>query len=1049
MRKLIVSLMLSAFVLPASATIINIPNDLPTIQAGIDSSAHGDTVLVHPGTYYESINFNEMNIVLGSLFITTGDTSYISQTVIDGDSLGTVVTIEGGQDTTTFFGGFSVESGFSQEFAGGLNCINNSAPVISHCRFQGNSGHTGGGIFIQNSNAQLSSCVISSNIGIEGGGLHIQDSNLTIDNSIISDNNANYGGGVYSCSQSNVSINLTSVQDNYVSPNGYGGGLFFDEGTSLQLEESQVIANETSIEGRGGGIYLAENSTAEISNSLIYRNRTPGRGGGIYMEDASLLASYTRIVENHADHGGGIMNLVGSTIALPNSTIARNDATLGGGIFSYWDLEIVSEDDRYSIYNNSTINRGNGSDLHFASPSVITSIIVDTFTVQVPTDYHAQPIDFFNFDVEHAMHPQVAADLFVSPQGDNTNTGLTEEDPLQTIQHALSIIFANADNPRAIHLADGVYSPSTNSEYFPINLISYVSLLGASQTGVVLDADSVANVMMVRECNNVVIRKMTLTGGNATDDHHSLESAGGGLCIVDSNVLVDSIVVHSCTAQKGGGIYTKSDDVVISNTMVYGNAATFRGGGIAIRSDDIPSTIQSCRIYQNSAYEGGGISIYGNPILRALTVSNNSAVFGGGIRLFSSEASFDTSDLCNVYSNQCPTRGTGAEIFTYTSYFPTVALDTFTVLNPTGYHIWPLENFDIDIQNSAHQLVSADIYVSPEGDNSNTGLTQDDPVQTIQHAFSICQMDEDNPRTIFLLPGVYSPESNGEPFPICPPDFVTLEGFTWNPAVLDANQNECALVVAYNNNIYLKNLVITGSSRSAIRSWDSDVVMCNVSLVENAEYGIECWTDYSRFRIINSIFRNPGLEIAHPSFQDEIIVHVHFSNIDGGESGFWECDLHWMDGNIDEHPLFQAPAYNNFRLLEGSPCIDAGTDLVISGNDTLLYIPPTEYHGANPDIGASEFDPTGIDNLQIAYTSLNELQLFWSPVPETVCYHIYQSENPYGSWTRVATVVQPYYSMPCNDERGFFRVTWETAPEPLLEAVPEVDRYDHGTSPAK
>ena len=62
--------------IPANATIINVPGDCPTIQAGIDSSSNGDTVLVQPGTYVVNIDFNGHNITLGSLFLTTWDTSF-------------------------------------------------------------------------------------------------------------------------------------------------------------------------------------------------------------------------------------------------------------------------------------------------------------------------------------------------------------------------------------------------------------------------------------------------------------------------------------------------------------------------------------------------------------------------------------------------------------------------------------------------------------------------------------------------------------------------------------------------------------------------------------------------------------------------------------------------------------------------------------------------------------------------------------------------------------------------------------------------------------
>ena len=82
----------------SNATIIDIPDDYPTIQQGIDASTDGDTVLVQPGTYEENINFNGHNIVLGSLFVTTGDTSFTSLTVIDGSYAFSAVRFENGEN---------------------------------------------------------------------------------------------------------------------------------------------------------------------------------------------------------------------------------------------------------------------------------------------------------------------------------------------------------------------------------------------------------------------------------------------------------------------------------------------------------------------------------------------------------------------------------------------------------------------------------------------------------------------------------------------------------------------------------------------------------------------------------------------------------------------------------------------------------------------------------------------------------------------------------------------------------------------------------------
>jgi hypothetical protein len=91
----------------ASATIIEVPGDFATIQAGINSSADGDTVLVWPDTYVENIDFNGHSIVLGSLFLTTGDDSYIATTVVDGNAAGSVISVHSGENSTTEIIGLS------------------------------------------------------------------------------------------------------------------------------------------------------------------------------------------------------------------------------------------------------------------------------------------------------------------------------------------------------------------------------------------------------------------------------------------------------------------------------------------------------------------------------------------------------------------------------------------------------------------------------------------------------------------------------------------------------------------------------------------------------------------------------------------------------------------------------------------------------------------------------------------------------------------------------------------------------------------------------
>ncbi len=122
----------------ANATIINIPADQPTIQAGINFAIDGDTVLVHPGTYFETINYNGKNIVVASLFLTTQDTTYISQTIIDGDSNNCrLVSFMNGETEEAKLIGFTIKNGYgyysSPEDAGGVGIyILNSSPYIEN-----------------------------------------------------------------------------------------------------------------------------------------------------------------------------------------------------------------------------------------------------------------------------------------------------------------------------------------------------------------------------------------------------------------------------------------------------------------------------------------------------------------------------------------------------------------------------------------------------------------------------------------------------------------------------------------------------------------------------------------------------------------------------------------------------------------------------------------------------------------------------------------------------------------------------------------------------
>ena len=288
---ILTSVLIAVSLIPASATIINVPGDYPTIQEGIDASIDGDTVLVHPNTYYENINFNGHNIVLGSRFLTTGYSYYISYTIIDGNSSGAVVTFESGENNTAVIKGFTLQNGSSGSYGGGIFCLN-SDPVIADNIISGNFawGGVGGGVYCDNSNATITHNTISENEAIgsitvaRGGGIAcIGSSNLTISNNVISDNVTfgewDFGGGIYLFSSDGmISNNLITGH----SVNGWGGGIFCEE-SSPTIINNTITGNS----GDGGGISCWQ-SGLTIRNTILWANS----GGQISYNDSSPSVAY-------------------------------------------------------------------------------------------------------------------------------------------------------------------------------------------------------------------------------------------------------------------------------------------------------------------------------------------------------------------------------------------------------------------------------------------------------------------------------------------------------------------------------------------------------------------------------------------------------------------------------------------------------------------------------------------------------------------------------------------------------------------------------------
>ncbi|MDP8320958.1 MAG: DUF1565 domain-containing protein [Candidatus Stygibacter australis] len=166
---------------------------------------------------------------------------------------------------------------------------------------------------------------------------------------------------------------------------------------------------------------------------------------------------------------------------------------------------------------------------------VISFVMVNAETVKSEFTNH-KVYNTAISDSEPQNMERTYADLYVSPAGDNANSGLSPEEPLLTIQYACSIIEATEAEPHTIYLAAGTYSPSVNGESYPIIMPQYISLVGTAEETTILDAELTGRVLQLEDCDNVIISDLTIRHGQAIINGNG-GNEGGGIHLASSNCL--------------------------------------------------------------------------------------------------------------------------------------------------------------------------------------------------------------------------------------------------------------------------------------------------------------------------------------------------------------------------------------------------------------------------------------------------------------------------------------------------------------------------------
>ncbi len=265
----------------ASAATVRVPGDQPTIQAGIDVAAEGDTVLVAPGTYSGEGNFGV------NFSMTTTPAPHNVVLLSEAGAEVTIIDVEGGPATPfrrgmvfrtgegpesvvdgfTFINGYMSSGGDGDrarrhELSGGAMAFQNvgTSPTIRNCVFRDNVAfYSGGALEAEFAAAPLiESCVIVGNFSNDrGGGASAERmAGMTFRNCLIAGNYAAVAGGGLALSASTV------------------------------VEGCTIAGNRST---QGGGLDVRYPATATVTSSVIWGNCADGTGDEVFLEMGNVV----------------------------------------------------------------------------------------------------------------------------------------------------------------------------------------------------------------------------------------------------------------------------------------------------------------------------------------------------------------------------------------------------------------------------------------------------------------------------------------------------------------------------------------------------------------------------------------------------------------------------------------------------------------------------------------------------------------------------------------------------------------------------------------
>ena len=351
--------------------------------------------------------------------------------------------------------------------------------------------------------------------------------------------------------------------------------------------------------------------------------------------------------------------------------------------------------------------------------------------------------------------------------------------------------------------------------------------------------------------DSIVHTNVTIDGFTIMNDRYNyyIVSEGGGINFTLSGGTIKNNIIKNCTAlYAGGGIYLD-------------------GGMLAPQSFYTDVHLEYNMIYDNFAYKGGGgmFVAYRNNL--TFSQNNRNSIFDNissdGRDILFGWAASDTT----IYLDM------GSRIITQLDYF-------FIGNQQHTYDYEITTAFPLDIlQESIPRIEGNEIYVSPDGDDSNSGLSWDSPLKSLDRAACLMAYPTAEFRTIYLSPGIYSQET-GTKFPISLPKNVNLIGAGENMTIFDGGGEPLMISIKrpFTNNkissMTIKNYS-GGNNVGIVELYGGTYHVDNIKFTNNGTQ----WAIFGRF--VNDLFLENIviMDSNSASFYFEQIENIQMSNI--------------------------------------------------------------------------------------------------------------------------------------------------------------------------